>query len=268
MTDMKRIAIYCVTYNSYPELYHYLDSICQAVKAINEKIEIEVFVADNTDKEIQEIIYQAEVIHIRVFPFHQNLGYFGAIKKMMEEISPLSYNYTIISNVDIMMQPDTLRQLNNYHAVEDIGWIVPSIISQNNGEDLCPQATHRYSHNKLKFLWLSFHFPYIHRLYAKTLYQHKKKTKAPAGTVYAGHGSCIILTLEYFNRCGIIDYPVFLYEEEIYVAEECRIRGLKVIYNPSIIVYDIGKVSTGKTNWKENYRWHAEGLEFIMKKYY
>ena len=186
----------------------------------------------------------------------------------MEEVSPMSYDYTIISNVDIIMLPDTFKQLNCYQATEDTGWIVPAIISQNNGENLSPQAMHRYSLNKLRLLWLTFRFPFIHRLYAKTLYEHKEKIKAHAGIVYAGHGSCIILTREYFNRCGIINYPIFLYEEEIYIAEECRTHGLKVIYEPSIIVHDIGRVSTGKTNWKENYLWHAQGLEFIIKNYY
>ena len=84
---MKRIAIYCVTYHSYPEFYHYLDSICQTVKTTEREAEVEVFVADNTDKEPQEITYQTEAFRLKVFTFHQNLGYFGAIRKMMEEVS-------------------------------------------------------------------------------------------------------------------------------------------------------------------------------------
>lgn len=265
---MKSLAIFCVNYNSYKELYSYLDSISIAAKEVDKVMKVDVFVADNTDKHNQEITYKVTNLNLKIFPYHQNLGYFKAIRKMMEDTSPVSYDYTIISNVDIIILSDTFKLLNSYLATEDTGWIVPSIVSLSNGEDLCPQAIHRYSLNKLRLLWLTFRFPFIHYLYAKTLYQHKKKTMTPAGIVYAGHGSCIILTREYFNRCDIINYPIFLYEEEIYIAEECRLHGLKVVYEPSIIVHDIGRVSTGKTNWKENYLWHAEGLEYIIKKYY
>lgn len=265
---MKRIAIFCVTYNSYPELCHYLDSICQAVRTAEGKAEVEVFVADNTDKEPQEITYKTEGIRLRVFPFHQNLGYFGAIRKMMEEVSPLSYDYTIISNVDVCLHHDTIEMLCDYQTAEDTGWIAPAIISQRDGNDLSPQAVHRYSLNKLRLLFLSFRIPVIHYIYAKTLHQHKPAKKHPQGIVYAGHGSYIILTREFFNRCGIINYPVFLYEEEIYLAEECMTHGLNVVYEPSMMIDDIGRVSTGKTNWRLNYRWHAEGLEYIIKKYY
>lgn len=265
---MKRMAIFCVNYNSYKELYHYLDSICVSAKKAKDAMKVDVFVADNSDQQPQEITYEPHDIHLRVFPFHQNLGYFGAIREMMEKVSLLSYDYTMISNVDVLLHIDTLKVLCNYQTMENTGWITPAIISQRNGNDLSPQAVHRYSLHKLRLLRLSFRIPVIHYIYAKTLLPHKPTKKHTQGMVYAGHGSCIILTQEYFNRCGIINYPVFLYEEEIYLAEECRTHGLEVIYEPSIIIDDIGRISTGKTNWRQNYRWHAEGLDYIIKKYY
>lgn len=265
---MKRIAIFCVNYNSYKELYHYLDSICQAAKTAKGKAEIDVFVADNTDKEPQEVSYQTEDVRLKVFTFHQNLGYFGAIRKMMEEVLPLSYDYTIISNVDVILHHNTIEVLCNYQIAEDTGWIAPAIISLRDDNDLSPQSVHRYSLYKLRLLLLSFRFSFIHYIYAKTLHRHKPQKKHAQGIVYAGHGSIIILTQEYFKRCGIINYPIFLYEEEIYLAEECRTHGLNVVYEPSMMIDDIGRVSTGKTNWRQNYRWHAEGLEYIIKKYY
>ncbi|MBQ9230966.1 MAG: glycosyltransferase family 2 protein [Prevotella sp.] len=266
---MKRTAIFCVNYNSYPELYNYLDSISIAAKEVEGAMNVDVYVADNTDKQYQEISYKTTNFHLRVFPFHQNLGYFGAIKKMMESVPPANYDYAIISNVDIRLHTNTLSLLCNFQADKHTGWIAPAIISKSSGNNLSPQAVHRYSLSKLRLLWLSFRFPFIHYLYAHTLHKRKltKKTHNK-GIIYAGHGSCIILTREYFNRCGIINYPIFLYEEEIYIAEECRTHGLTAIFNPSIVIHDIGRVSTGKTNWKENYQWHAEGLEYILKKYY
>ena len=116
---MKRVAIFCVNYNSYQELYHYLDSICVSAKEAKDAMKVDVFVADNSDQQPQEITYEPHDIHLRVFPFHQNLGYFGAIRKMMEEVSPLSYDYTVISNVDVLLHIDTLKVLCNYQTMEN-----------------------------------------------------------------------------------------------------------------------------------------------------
>ncbi len=266
--EMKRFAIYCVTYNSYKELYQYLDSICTAVREVKDTVTVDVFVADNTDKEYQEITYHTDLIHLRIFAYQQNLGYFGGIRRMMEEVSPLSYDYTIISNVDMFLHADTLRDLCAYQCEENTGWIAPAILSKIYQMDLNPQSVNRYTLKTLRLAWLTYRIPFIHDFYAKTFHKQRHKAQHPRGYIYAGHGSFFILTKQYFQRCGPINYPIFLYDEELYVAEECRLHGLKVMYEPSISVSDIGKVSTGKTKRKLYRRWNAEGITYIIRKYY
>ena len=46
-----KIAIFCVTYNSYNELTNYLSSIDVASKMAVETISVDVFIADNTEKD-------------------------------------------------------------------------------------------------------------------------------------------------------------------------------------------------------------------------
>ena len=67
---------------------------------------------------------------------------------------------------------------------------------------------------------------------------YKRKKYLVVGSpkdVYAGHGSFIILTKYYLSKVGIVNYPVFLFCEEIYLAEMCRINNLLVRYEPSSI---------------------------------
>lgn len=269
MTDNKRIAIFCVAYHSYPELYHYLDTIGLAAKATDGKAEVDVFVADNSDRQSQEITYTPHHFHLRVFPFYQNLGYFGAVRKMMEEVSPLSYDYIVISNVDIRLAEDTFTRLISDEKREDnIGWIAPQIFSMKENRDRNPKIMNRYALRKLKLLRLSYQYPVLHRLYTMTAYKTKRLIRREAGNVYAGHGSFIILTHQYFERCGIIDYPIFLFDEEIYLAEMCRTHQLSVYYEPQITVHDEDHVSTEKMTSSFYYQCNYEATNYIIHRFY
>lgn len=265
---MKRIAIYCVTYNSYPEFYHYLDSICQAVKTAEGKAEVEVFVADNTDKVPQEISYQTDNVRLKVFPFHQNLGYFGAIGKMMQQVDTTVYDYCIISNVDLILDKDMLIMLAEYPYEDTTGWIAPQIWSQQEKRDRNPKIISRYPLSKLKKLQTLFKYPLLYALYIMTLYRRKTFQNHSAGEIYAGHGSFIILTREYLTRCGIIDYPVFLFCEEIYLGEQCRLHDLKVVYQPDIHVVDTEHASTCTFKRSKYCKYNYQAISHILKNYY
>lgn len=266
----KRLAIFCVTYNSYKELYDYLKSIQVAALSLTANAAIDVFVADNTTDHYENIRFRCEAMKFRlkVYPFHQNLGYFGAIREMMKREVCGMYDYVIVSNVDVTLEPDSINRLVHASFGQDTGWIAPAIISGKTGCDMNPFTTKRYTASKLKIMRRLFKYPLLHRLYHLTLHQIKRRKSHKAGTIYAGHGSFIILTREYIRRCGPIDYPVFLYGEEIYLAEECRLHGLNVVYNPSVRINDIGKVSTGKAPKSNYYRWNWEGLTYLIGRYY
>lgn len=269
---MKYFSIFCVNYKSYRILTSYLQSIDKSGIAAKATATVDVFIADNTDADIEPIDTSeyAGIRNIRVFAFHENIGYFGAIRRMMQAVDTKTYDYIIISNVDMTMRADMLQKLADTVYPENTGWIAPAIISQANGHDLNPQAIHRYTAIKLKTMKWLYRLPMIYNVYVLTLHRLKRKKiqQCPAGRIYAGHGSFIILTGEYVSRCGIIDYPVFLYCEEIYLAEECLRHNLKVVYDPSIAVDDIGKVSTGKAKRSTYYRWNIEGLTYVTGRYF
>ena len=267
---MKHLSIFCVNYNSYDVLDAYLHSIDQSAGQTVGSALVDVFIADNTENDIKPIdtVVYNNTNMIKVFAFHENIGYFKAITRMMKTVDTTLYDFVIISNVDMTLRTDTLSSLLTSQHPNATGWIAPAIISRVTGNDLNPQATRKYSSIKLKTMRWFYRLPPIYNLYVSTFHRLKRMRTNDPGEVYAGHGSFIILTREYIARCGIIDYPVFLYCEEIYIAEECAQHGLKVIYNPDIHVDDIGKVSTGKAPKSNYYRWNIEGITYILNKYY
>lgn len=266
---MKKIAIYCVTYNSYKELEAYITSIDLAAKAVKGRADVNILIADNTESEPQAIEYVTEYCTIKYFPFHKNLGYFGAVSRMMTEETPLQYNYSIISNVDMTFCEDTLSALLAQSFEGHTGWIAPNIIARYNRENRSIQAVHRYSAKKLKILQWLYQHPFFYELYCRTLHKTKHNISLQVkGKIYAGHGSCIILTNEYFKQCGILKYPIFLYGEEIYLAEECYRHSLTVQYSPDIVVEDIGQVSTGKAQKTAYYKWNCEAITYLLNTYF
>ena len=55
-------------------------------------------------------------------------------------------------------------------------------------------------------------------------------------SIYAPHGACVIFSKRFFSEGGSLDLPVFLFGEEICIAEAVRRLGLSVIYNPKLVL--------------------------------
>lgn len=263
---MKKIAIYCVNYHSYSALEGYLLSLDKANK--RKEVLLMVFVGDNTDANAQKIMYSPQSFKLQVFQIGKNLGYFGAIQYMMEQSSPLEYDYSIISNVDVTLNDNIFSILANISKEDKCGWIAPSIVSGTEHRDKNPKIIKRYSKKKLTILSFMFKHHWLYNLYTHTAYKRKKNTKRDSMEIYAGHGSFIILTDVYFKKCGIINYPVFLFCEEIYLGEQCKQQELKVLYNPSIVVYDTEHVSTGTIKSRQYCRLNYDAIQYILRKYY
>lgn len=264
---MKKIAIYCVNYNSYDSLKDYLASIDIAAGLTQEKTTLSVFVADNTIPCL-DVAFSPRNFTLQVLSTGENKGYFGAVHFLMEKISPDDFDYTIISNVDVLLTEDFFTRLFDLRPDRFVGWIAPQIHSRLEQRDRNPKIMQRYSKRKLQVLKALFHFPLLYNLYTHTFYKSKKLIHHEPGDIYAGHGSFIILTQNYFQRCGIINYPVFLFCEEIYLGEQCHLHQLKVVYEPTVSVIDTEHASTGTIKRNKYCRYNQKAINYILKTYY
>lgn len=248
---MKKIAIFCVSYHSDEELEQYLSSIKMAQEKARGQVELEVHVAKNTDED--------------------NPGYFGAITRLMlaNNVDVYSYDYVIISNVDLKVEEDFFQKLAAYECGEDTGWIAPRIWSELEGRDRNPARVKRPSRRRMQILRAFYQYPILDTIYHYTAYHRKKyHAKAQAGPIYAGHGSLIILTHAFFLQYGGINYPKFLFCEELYLAELCRVADLKVVYEPSIRVNDKEHVSVGRMSHRDYCRYNLDSMNFMIRFYF
>lgn len=263
---MMKLLIVCVNYNSYESLTDYLESLDKSLENLSD-IKVDVFIADNSTEK-QNFDFSAKNFTYKLFSF-PNLGYFGGAFEIINTLKPSEYKYTIISNVDVKFDKNAISELVNFPIDEKIAWVAPKIYSLLKNKDNNPQRLNRCSKKKLLLLLIMYKLPFLCNLYKKTFYNRKRKTDVceSGSKIYCGHGSVIILTSKFFENYQNVKYPIFLYGEEIFLAELIMKKNLEVVYYPEIIFYDDEHVSTKKLG-KNYFKFNFNAIKYILKEFY
>ncbi len=266
------VLIIPVNYNSYDELNSYIGSLNKALTGLGDSL-IEVHIADNSSKP-QKINLPNGLSFNLVEHKFPNLGYFGAAFKIINDIHNISsYDYVIITNVDMTYDETFFKELGTVKIAKDVGWLSPFRFSEKYGRPIFVEKKNRPS--KIK-MWLQiqlFKNPYLYTL-QKKLAAHKYKRRGTSNSVnesteiYLGCGSCFILTRSFFDKYPSLNYPIFLYGEELYIAELCLKAHLKVVYIPQLKTTNIGGVSTSLLPTKSFLRYNYEAIKFIYQMFF
>lgn len=263
-----KILIVCVNYNSYGELRQFLDSVERSAENATD-VHVEVIIADNSTmyEEVDVTSYKTITVSQQKF---DNLGYLGGAAAIINNLDDvLQYDYVIISNVDILFCKDTLFELERVSVPENIAWIAQSTYSERYNKDLNPSVLRRYPPLKLWLLKFIYNNKYFYKYYVKFFFSNKKSRNiANKMKIYAGYGSCMILTKFFFMKYHTINYPIFLYGEELYFAELINKVQLIVEYNPKIKILDIGKASTSQLPSQAFLRHNREAIKYILREFY
>ena len=306
-----------VTYNSYDALDNYIASVGKALEAAADPtIEVKIHVADNStfsrkeeggrrnenssaaeSREESNLLPPSSFLIPRKATTHYpNPGYLPAALKTIYSEDYASYDYIIISNVDVTLDETFFTALRDLKPDADTVWIAPFIWSPSELRDVNPKIQERYTKKRLRLLRLLFACPPLYYLYTRTLYRIKYSRKEERGTrnensaaaesreesnllppssfllprktIYAGHGSFMIFRPELFQQKPPLDYPVFLFCEEIYMAEMAQHIDKKVTHCPSIKVWDREHASTGLMGLWRYCKYNHDALSYIIKHFY
>lgn len=267
-----KILFTSVNYNSYNELIDFLDSIELAVaKLISNNFEIDVIIGDNTTQNIKIIdLERYSLFNVRILNFKQNLGYMGAISKILNQIGfgdVKKYEYIVFSNVDLIIDENFFFNLFKTKFNSNIGWIAPQIYSYHEKKDRNPKMLNRPSKKRLISLMILFKFSILYNFYNNFIYKYRNKasTNKNNKVIYAGHGSLMIFTNEFIVNNYPIHYPSFLFGEELFFGELVRMSNLKVYYEPRLIVKDIDHVSTSKLKSKDYCKMNFDSIKKLIK---
>lgn len=264
------ISIFCVNYNSYNQLTHYIESIQNAYNLCTSPLILNVFIADNSTAKIQIIELKAfQDINAIIYPFNENLGYLGAVEKMIYSIGyekVKQYDYVIISNVDLLLSESFFQKLIANQFDEKTAWIAPKILSLSENRDRNPKIIKRPKVKHIKILMVKYKFPFLNNLYNKYFYLNLKKriSSEPVHIIYAGHGSLMILTKAFTERFVDFKFPSFLFGEEIFFGELIHSAGLNVCYSPEIVVEDLDHASTSTLKSRKYCRLNYQSLNSLL----
>ena len=85
--------------------------------------------------------------------------------------------------------------------------------------------------------------------------------------IYAAHGSFFIFSNNFFQYVSL-NFPMFLFGEELYIAEIARKNNLRTIYNNNLKVFDEENISTSKLRSSEYCRLNRIALQYILQEFF
>ncbi len=244
-----------ISYDSDDETLRYLDCL----NSLSAPPSVAVILIDNTLRKRGESGPFTGRGRVSVIRPHGNLGYlggarYGLSRYLQAHVLP---DWIVISNVDLLIQNSDFFERLSDLALPGVAAVAPRIRSMLTGRDQNPYLLHRPSALRMHVYKWVFRSRTLLNLtealaaFAKKLKTHFTRDPGNAGRsnrqsghdsnfenehIYAPHGSFLILSKEYFTRGGNLDFPGFLFGEEIYIAETIRRLGLRVVYRPDLEV--------------------------------
>lgn len=289
LNNDRQILILAINYNTDNYALNFVNSLS---KYLNKNIHC--ILVDNTERESSEPLFSMiKETSSWVLPIQttSNLGYFGAAKYGFEQYLKRHKEYpdwVIISNVDLeFVEPHFFQILSEMEDLPELGVVAPQIWSRLWKRDLNPKILYRPSNFYMRYMqavFSNYYFYSFHALssvlknvikrcisYLSILIKNTKSSKENLGKnyeIYAPHGSFIIFHKRFFQRGGSLDYPSFLFGEEIFVAETAMKLGLKVVYNPKLRINDYEHVSTGLFKNKKLASYFRDSMNSLVERYF
>lgn len=213
----------------------------------------------------------------------ENLGYFGAAQWGYKEYLRANENqipdWVMVSNTDLKIESLNLKeQLSSFQNFPNLGGLAPLIISELSGQAQNPYMQNRPKDSQMHFLAQVFANDFSNWSYqwASYLKSQIKKSLLPRKTIpsyakqkiYAAHGAFMILHHNYFKVGHDFSHPIFLFGEEISVAENIRNSNLEIWFEPKIRILHREHQSTGIIPNKKMRGYIKEASAFCAKKYF
>lgn len=220
----------------------------------------------------------------------RNLGYFGGANFGLGQylVSAPLPEWVIVCNVDIEFRDSQFfSKLRELESRESLGVVAPRIWSARSKRNLNAKISQRPTNRRMIFYKVIFGNYYLQLVYeilsflkeglgvgireGRALFRRHpeidKQTKE-ASSIYAPHGSCMIFSRRYFKAGGNFEYSVFLFGEEIFVAETAMRLGLSISHCPWLWVLDTEHASTGIIRSRKIAGYMKDATNYLVEHYF
>lgn len=224
------LSIIIVNYKSKEKLVNCLDSIRQSdLSNINYEV---IIVENNSGDDLSDLEKDFKVIKSE-----NNLGMGGGnnlgIKNSRGE-------FILISNPDIVYEPETIKKLFNYIKDDSaVGLVGPKLLN--------PDSTLQYSCVRFPKIYIPLlRRTFIGRFFPSRLNHYLMKSETHSEIKEADWllGACFMVRRPLDN---LFDERYFMYFEDVDLCREIKGQGLKVIYFPLVqVIHDHVRASAKK----------------------
>jgi GT2 family glycosyltransferase len=227
------LAIVILNYLTYEKTIDCVESIIHTAT-----VDYRIYIVDNGSSnnayEKLSRTYQGDN-RIDVISTGENLGYARgnniAIRKALED----GCEYALISNNDILYEPDTIDTLHKKIADNNCFMVGPRIMKPDH-------SLQETAYTKLPGFW-----DYVlHDTFLGVWFKRKNFMPAKDTNVKWLHGSCFIVDIRLFHQIGLFDENTFLYYEEYIVAQKAIRSDYQLLFTPEVSVLHFHGATTKK----------------------
>lgn len=205
---------------------------------------------------------------VRVVDYPDNPGYLPAVARVLAAWP--DHGHVVFSNADLMGDSATIpRILSELQDRPDVLSLAPAIVGAR-GRDVNPHLLRPPTARRLRLLAALHRVPSVADVLLLRRNGHGATLPAPGEpgqSLWAGHGSCVVLSADFFARGGSLRYPFALFGEELWIGVEVARLGGEVRYVPDVRLTHREHAATGggrRRGWVAHVKY--EGLRYWARR--
>jgi len=270
---MRKIPISVSCYNNEDEIILFAKMLKKQKNLEN----LVLLVTVNAAKSINKLTTQLKRIKIdsHIYEPQINLGYLhGCIYGLKKYGSRNDYDWAFISNTDIKFeQNDFFLKFQNKIFDKSIWCVAPNVILDNSKKPQNPFLYTRLKKNKV-FMYKTIYnsiflfVPFMLLAKIKNKLITIQNSKIYLKNIYAAHGSGLFLHKKCIQELVKNNDPIFMYGEEVLIAEIIYENCKKVYYYDEIKFQHYANKVTSLLKSKMVQKFFSDSFNYIYKRFY
>ena len=272
MTHSKEILILVNCYNNEKEVICFANHL--SMQSFHSKILLAVTCNSTHDKKKMEDGLQKTKIAVIICDPNKNLGYLhGCLFGYRQAIAFDHFKWIMIANTDITFQsPAFFEKLLSHKFMDDIWCIAPRIVLPS-GKEQNPFLMQRPTVKKMHLWKMIESKPKCLQFYTflskiKNRLQTNRTKPQKSKLIYAPHGSCFLLKPDCIEILNKTYADLFMYGEEIFVAEIILKNQKKVFYEHSLLVHHHENATTKHINYQQKARFYERSFRYLINTFF
>jgi GT2 family glycosyltransferase len=233
---LNRVAIILLNWNSYEHTANCINSLSLCV---SESFDIVVVDNGSQDGSLQKLQKQFPLVFF--LPQDKNLGFAGGNNRGFEFVLTRSYEYVMMLNNDVFVEPEFLFHLVNFMDFhQEVAAVQPKIFF-NRDRSIVWNGGSRYASF---FGWT----------YSSNYMQKQGSVQKKIHEVDWITGCAMFMRTSVLKEVGFLNEDFFFFYEDVDLSFRMKEAGYKLIFHPDSIVYHIvGASHTAQTKGPEGY---------------